>query len=290
MSRLSDREQWELVLPEMGYMATLRNLRNFDKAGLKETHRKQVGIRLADPREVENSRQLPFRFWAAYMNSSAYWQRYLGQALDHSTRNVPVLPGRTLVLIDTSGSMSVPMSTPRPRGNRTVRAMNAATGQTEDREPKVPQRVEAAALFGLAFALKNAGNVDVFGFADGQMAVTGLINSGKSLLEITSLFTAQVGRVGHGTQIRRAVNDCYSGHDRIMLFSDCQAQDSYGAGGDVFSAVPQNRHCFAWNLAGYSKSAVIPGSTRHELGGLADSSFQLIPTLERGSLEAWPWQ
>ena len=284
-SRLSDREQWELVYPHMGYMAQLRNLRNFDQAGIKPAMRKHIGARLADPQEVEKSRQLPFRFWSAYMNSAASWQPYLSRALDASTRNVPELPGRTLVLIDTSGSMSAHMSSPRPRGKRTVRGMNAATGQVEEREPKQPQLAEAAALFGMAFALKNAGNVDVFGFADGQMAVTGLVSSGKSLLEATALFVAQIGKVGHGTQIRRAVHDTYNGHDRVLIFSDMQ-----GVGGDAFAALPANVKGYAWNVAGYKQSSMAPGVNRHEFGGLSDASFGMIPLLESARQERWPWE
>lgn len=284
-SRLTDREQWELVYPQMGYMATLRNLRNFDQAGIKPVMRKHIGARLADPQEVAQSRQLPFRFWSAFMNSAANWQPYLSRALDASTRNVPELPGRTLVLIDTSGSMSAHMSSPRPRGKRTVRGMNAATGLVEEREPKTPQLAEAAALFGMAFALRNPGRVDVWGFADSQMLVTGLAESGKSLLETTALFVSQIGRVGHGTQIRRAVHDTYTGQDRILVFSDMQ-----GIGGNAFADVPVDKHCVAFNVAGYSKTAMTPGATRHEIGGLSDASFALIPQLEMTGQERWPWE
>ena len=31
-TRLTDAEQWEILIEEMGYMAQLRNLRNLDKA------------------------------------------------------------------------------------------------------------------------------------------------------------------------------------------------------------------------------------------------------------------
>ena len=42
--------------------------------------------------------------------------------------------------------------------------------------------------------MRNAGSVDVYGFADGQMAVNNIVNSGKSLLAATELFGQQIGK------------------------------------------------------------------------------------------------
>jgi hypothetical protein len=288
--RLTDRQQWELAIPEMGYMALLRNLRNFDQAGIKDPVRKQVMRKLADPDEVGKSRQLPFRFWSAYANSDARWQMCLGMALDHSVRNIPELPGRTLILIDTSGSMCGTMSNPVPRGNRGVRALNPDTGDEETREPRVPQRVEAAALFGIALAHKNQGKCDIWGFADSQMAVTNLLSSGKTVLQATALFVAQVGRVGHGTEIRKAVDDTYQGHDRVIIFTDMQTHLS-DRSGDVFAGIPASCYGYSFNLAGYSQSGMDSSSPfRRELGGLSDSTFSLIPQLEAGTQGRWPWE
>ena len=58
------------------------------------------------PAEVARSRQFPFRYLAAYRHApSLRWSYPLEQALGHSLANVPALPGRTLVLVDRSGSM-----------------------------------------------------------------------------------------------------------------------------------------------------------------------------------------
>ena len=50
----------------MGYMALLRNLRNFDQAGVSDEVAATVAAQLADPDEVARSRQLPMRFLSAY--------------------------------------------------------------------------------------------------------------------------------------------------------------------------------------------------------------------------------
>src|SRR5699024_2604305 len=57
-----DAKTWEALIPNMGYMALLRNLRNFEKEGVSDTVLDEVARRLADPEEVAKSRQLPFRF------------------------------------------------------------------------------------------------------------------------------------------------------------------------------------------------------------------------------------
>src|SRR5690606_36761092 len=58
-------EDWEAAIPTMGYMALLRNLRNFAQAGISVKARKEVAARLSDAEQVAKSRQLPFRFLSA---------------------------------------------------------------------------------------------------------------------------------------------------------------------------------------------------------------------------------
>src|SRR5690606_37108135 len=105
-SRVDKARLWEALIPSMGYMALLRNLRNFDQAGVSDEIAGQVAARLADPQEVVRSRQFPFRFLAAHRNvPSLRWGYALEKALQHSLAAVPELPGRTLILVDRSGSM-----------------------------------------------------------------------------------------------------------------------------------------------------------------------------------------
>ena len=56
------------MIPSMGYMALLRNLRNFDQAGISRDTQMAVASTLADPEAVARSRQFPYRFWSAYKN------------------------------------------------------------------------------------------------------------------------------------------------------------------------------------------------------------------------------
>ena len=137
-----DAEAWEAVVPSMGYMALLRNLRNFDEAGISPDAIRYVNGVLANPERVARSRQFPYRFWSAYRNApSLTWATALEAALELSVRNIPALPGSTLVLTDTSASMTSPVS-----GRSKVR------------------HFEIAALFAAAVA-KRAQDVELVSFA-----------------------------------------------------------------------------------------------------------------------------
>jgi 60 kDa SS-A/Ro ribonucleoprotein len=103
----SSKENWERVIPNMGYMALLRNLRNFEEKGVDLA---PVLKRISDPNEVKRSKQLPYRFYSAYKQvSNSKVQRAIAQAFEHSISNV-TLPGATGVAVDHSGSMDSPLS------------------------------------------------------------------------------------------------------------------------------------------------------------------------------------
>jgi len=128
VQRLTDREQWELFIPEMGYMALLRNLRNFDDAQVPDALAKAVAKKLSDPGEVKRSKQFPYAFHTAWLNvPSPRWKKALDKALDLSVPNLPELDGRNLILVDTSGSMSAPISN-TPQARRGRMAMDPNTG------------------------------------------------------------------------------------------------------------------------------------------------------------------
>ena len=268
---LPKADQWRLILPQLGYMALIRNLRNLDEAGITDKEAATLADRIADSEQVRRSRQFPFRFLSAYLNApSLRWGHALEQALDAATANIPELPGRTLILIDTSASM----------------------GQALSRKSAMSM-VQAAALFGLATGTRNRDRADVYGFADGQFRVERSAYR-LSLLKSVEAFTRRIGQVGHGTRIAEAVRATYRGHDRVMIFTDMQTfPDRHGWGrhvGDVSASVPARVPVYGFNLVGYRHSAMPAGyGNRHELGGLTDATFSLIPNIEAGLAARWPW-
>ena len=107
----NNAESWEKLIAEnkLGYMAALRNLRNIVNANPKNIDK--VFEMLADKKAVLKSKQLPFRFFSAYREmvgvASAGSKVFdtLETAIEHSIENLPKLKGKTVIAIDTSGSM-----------------------------------------------------------------------------------------------------------------------------------------------------------------------------------------
>lgn len=274
-----DREAWEWVIPQMGYMATLRNLRNFDKAGVPDDVAQGVADRLADPEQVAKSRQFPYRFLSAYLaTDTERWRVALEKALQASVANVPSLPGRTLVLVDTSGSM----------GGFSFGGYSSQTGVAFSGKSKITPMM-AGALFGVALAAKGE-QVDLYGFANGN-PFRHIVRQGASVLRETEKFCRREGEDGHGTRIAQSVRatfkgkgESFKGHDRVVIVTDMQTfgADRYGVG-PVGSQVPAEIPMYAFNLGGYQVTGIdtsVPN--RYELGGLTDSTFRIMGALESG--------
>ena len=113
-ARGNTRETWEELIDsgKVGYMALLRNLRNILQAAPRNIDR--VWDTIADPEAVRRSRQLPFRYLSAYREISDIAGSRALDALESAVRaavdNLPRLPGRTVIAVDTSGSMSATLS------------------------------------------------------------------------------------------------------------------------------------------------------------------------------------
>ena len=98
----STKSNWEKCIPIMGEMALTRNLRNFESAGISDESWKLIEEKLG---RVENTKQLPFRFFSALKNvSSTESKSVISAQLNGSCQNIVDLPGNTLVLVDNSGS------------------------------------------------------------------------------------------------------------------------------------------------------------------------------------------
>jgi hypothetical protein len=267
-SKVDKAKLWEAMIPNMGIMALIRNLRNFDEAGVSYAAATQVIERLHNPVQIEKSRQLPFRFYTAYTQApSDRWKYALGVALDLACANVPALPGRTLVLIDTSASMT----------NCTI----------SDKSKVTP--AEAAAVLGIVLA-KRVG-ADVYGFATKTFKHD--LVKGQTAMQGVKAFLDRTGEAGHSTEIHRAIRERYDRHDRVFVLSDMQCM----GGGyihyaseqtDIGGLIPTDKIMYSFNLNGYRATPMSTGKpNRHALAGFSDSTFQLVPLLEAGESPDW---
>ncbi|MET8370799.1 TROVE domain-containing protein [Micromonospora profundi] len=257
-----DDAAWESIIPNMGYLALLRNLRNFDQAGVSDAVAQTVAARLADPGQVAGSRVLPMRFLSAFNAApSLRWAYPLETALQHALVNVPALDGRTLVLIDTSGSMQSPFSK-----DGSLRFWDAAT------------------VFGLALAAR-AQAATVVSFSNASRVFPSV--AGESVLAAVRRFKDDGYFYGMGTETEKAVREHYDRHDRVVVLTDEQAH--WHGRADVAAAVPAQVPVYTWNLAGYRAGHTPTVDNRHTFGGLSDAAFAMIPLIEAGSRDQWPF-
>ena len=100
------KETFERLLREkkLGYLALLRNLRNMVEAKVDST---LIASAILERRGAE--KVLPFRFIAAARHAMQF-EPMLDLAMQKTIEELPVLKGKTLVLVDVSGSMDSKLS------------------------------------------------------------------------------------------------------------------------------------------------------------------------------------
>ena len=254
---------WEALIPTMGYMALLRNLRNFQKYEVSSTSLKIALDRIADPEQVAKSKQFPFRFLSAYnANKDNLRVAYaLEDALEGSLVNVPRLSGKTLILVDRSGSMF------------------GHFGGSYNKSTQLDY-ADTAAIFGSTLALR-AESAKLVQFGTTNSVVR--FRKGDSVLKTLEKFKS----LG-GTYTSQAVKDHYdSSFDRVIILTD---EQSFGGRDRYESMIDKNTPLYVFNLAGYRTSDIEAKPNRYQFAGLNDTCFRLIPLLEAGKSAGFPWE
>jgi hypothetical protein len=200
-------------------------------------------------RSMNAARVLPFRFLAA-ARYAPQWEEALEYAMLKCVAGQEKLAGKTVVLVDVSGSMTAPLS----------------------RRSEM-QRTDAA--YGLAVLLREiAEKVSVFSFSDDLVEVPA--RRGFALRDAIN------GSQGHnGTQLGKAVarlneNESY---DRLIVISDEQAHDSVPGPGQWSDGRPRPSKGYVINVASY-KNGVGYGKWTH-IDGWSESVVEYIRTLEQ---------
>lgn len=275
----STKETWSAVMPKMGYMALLRNLRNFDKAGVDLD---PVLARITDDKAIKYSKQLPYRFYSAYKEiDNQKIGRAIAQAFEKSLTNV-TLDGSTAVLVDLSGSM---------------------TGAPVSAKSKVTN-AEVAAVLG-AIAVKKAKESVVIGF--GQDARIIKVNPDDTM--ITNVEKIVHTNVGHSTNAGLAFQILVDNNikvDRIVLISDMQCYNTnntryfggiyaWGADSYVNEQVKQYRqkvnkdaYLYSFDLASYGTRQTPNKSGKTKdilLNGWSDKVLDYMTLVESNIME-----
>src|SRR5579864_9175697 len=229
------REAWERLLREekLGALALLRNLRNMREAGVDED------LVLAALGSMSTARVLPFRFLAA-ARYAPQWEEALEQAMLKCVAGQEKLAGKTIVLVDVSGSMTAPLS-----------------------QRSEMQRTDAA--YGLAVLLREiAEKVSVFSFSDSLVEVPA--RRGFALRD-----AIDVSQRHNSTQLGNAVEKLNRNEkcDRLIVITDEQAHDRVPA---------PNGKGYLINVASY-KNGVGYGKWMH-IDGWSEAVIEYIRALE----------
>jgi len=183
------RQAWERLLRErkLGALALLRNLRNMNDAGVPEH------LVLEALRSMKTDRVLPFRFIAAARHAPQ-WEEALEQAMFASVATRDKLPGRTVLLVDVSGSM--------------IAALSARS-----------EMLRTDAAYGLAILLREiCERVSVYSFSEDVERIPS--RRGFALRD-----AIDASQPHQGTYLGKALDAIREDYDRIVVITDEQSHD-----------------------------------------------------------------
>lgn len=244
---------WKKLILEkkIGYFALLRNLRNIIEQSPDVLN--QTLELLIDENLIKKSLVLPFRYLTAIkeiqqLNGDGVRQTLiaLSKAVDISLSNVPKYDGKTLVVLDVSGSME-------------------------------GQPIEIGSLF--ASAMYKSNDTDYMQFSDDALYQT--FNPTDSTLSLVN----QIINSAHsgGTNFHAIFNVVNRKYDRIFIFSDMQGWVGYKSPQRDYLKYCKEYECnpriYSFDLAGHG-SLQFPENNVYAIAGFSEKTFDIIKLLE----------
>jgi len=271
--------KWEELIDsnKLGYMALMRNLRNIMEADVSHTHIGKIVDRLTNETAVQRSKQLPFRFMAAYqelMQTRSSYTAYILEALETaikiSTANMEgfELDTRVVIACDVSGSMMQPIS----------------------KNSKI-QAYDIGLVLGMLLQHR-CKNVITGLF--GNIWKRYVLPKGDVLSNVMKLkkIEGQVGYATNGYKVIQELNTKKQIVDKVMIFTDCQLWNSNHYNSDAHIATewkqykkiaPQAR-LYIFDLMGYGQAPLkVAHNNVYLIGGWSDKIFDVLDTLEQGT-------
>ena len=270
------REKWEELInsDKLGYMALLRNLRNILQADVSLLEMQKVANRLSDAKQVAKSKQLPFRYLAAYreienVNSplSAMIMNALESAVKSSAQNIEGFDENTRVLLasDVSGSMGSPISQ-----RSTVRHYDIGLLLSMLFRSRCKQVV--AGIFGNDWEVVNMPN--------------------DNILMATRKLESLCNTVGFSTNGYKVVDWLIERQmvmDKVMMFTDMQMWDNtgrYKAFEDSWKKYKQmapDAKLYLFDLNGYGQLPLrLAEPDVYLIAGWSDRVFDVLSAIDKG--------
>lgn len=284
-STADKKTSWEKMVNgnKMGYMATLRNLRNMLEAGISPEAVQKVISLLTSKEAVLKSKLFPFRFYSAARELESIDSVYtslvmsaLDTAMQHSAANIKGFnpTDRIHISVDTSGSMSSAMSKMSSMKLQDVGLIMAMLLQ------EVSPLVEVS-IFGDTLKRVNLTKGNILGNTD-KLAK----------------YSDMVGSSTNGHLIPKDLIDRKAVVDRVVVFTDCQLYRSNFGG---FWGAPRSESfetlwkryrkdiapeakLYIFDLAGYGTTPVTVNSDGvYMISGWSEKAFDMIEAYENGS-------
>ena len=271
------KAKWEELIfsNKMGYMATLRNLRNILEAGVSKEALDKVCSYISNAQAVAGSRQLPFRYLSAYRELKdvaegrvAKVLAALEEAAYISAANIEGYDEDTEVVLaaDVSGSMQKPISAKSKVQNYDIGLMLAMLLQS---------RCE---------------NVVTGMFGDTWKVIQ---VPAKNILSSVMEFHKREGEVGYSTNGYLVIKYLLNRKkvvDKIMLFTDMQlwnnldTEDSIGGLWKQYKKIAPNAKLYLFDLAGLGMTPLrLEGNDVYLIAGWSDKIFSVLRAIENGS-------
>lgn len=222
---------------KLGALAFLRNLRNMTQAGVAESLIREYGA------TVDVSKVLPFRFIAA-ARIVPQFEDMLEQMMFRALADQPKLPGKTVLVIDVSGSM-----------------FGARISQKSDLD-----RFDAAAALAI-LCREICEQVEIYSFSHDAVRVAP--RRGFALVEAISK-----SQNHGGTQLGQSMHtiNAQTRYDRVIVFTDEQSYDRPQS--------PRGRG-YLVNVASYQHG--VNHSAWNEINGFSEAIVDYIQAFERNS-------
>ena len=222
---------------KLGALAFLRNLRNMTQAGVAESLIREYGA------VVDVSKVLPFRFIAA-ARIVPQFEDMLEQMMFRALADQPKLPGKTVLVIDVSGSM-----------------FGARISQKSDLD-----RFDAAAALAI-LCREICEQVEIYSFSHDVVRVAP--RRGFALVEAISK-----SQNHGGTELGQSMHtiNAQTRYDRVIVFTDEQSYDRPQS--------PRGRG-YLVNVASYQHG--VNHSAWNEINGFSEAIIDYIQAFERNS-------
>jgi len=266
--------KWEELIDskKVGYMALMRNLRNILEANVSAAHMVKVCEYLADEKAVEQSKQLPFRFLAAYREvkvlKSGFVTMVLNALEDATIASVKNLKGfdestRVLIACDVSGSMQKAISAKSKIWLYDIGLMLGMLMQSKCK------RV-VTGMFGNDWKVINMPS--------------------RGVLTNVNEYYKREGEVGYSTNGYKVIDyliDRKIVMDKIMLFTDCQLWNSKSNDSSIekswgkYKTIVPEAKLYLFDLAGYGNTPLnMQKNDVCLIAGWSDKIFDVLNSIE----------